>query len=38
LVILGPVEERREDIALPRKVTEKILKAAERRELEQPNP
>ncbi|MEM2666930.1 MAG: ATPase domain-containing protein, partial [Candidatus Bathyarchaeia archaeon] len=36
LVILGPVEERKEDIALPRKVMEKIQKAAEKRELEQP--
>ena len=41
LVILGPVEERKEDIALPRRVMEKIQRALEKRELEQssePNP
>jgi KaiC domain protein len=38
LVILGPVEERREDIALPRKVMEKIQKAVERKDVEPPKP
>ncbi|MEM0313521.1 MAG: KaiC domain-containing protein [Candidatus Bathyarchaeia archaeon] len=38
LVILGPVEERREDIALPRKVMEKMQKALERRDVEPPKP
>jgi KaiC/GvpD/RAD55 family RecA-like ATPase len=38
LVILGPVEERREDIALPRKVMERIQKAAEKRDVEPPKP
>jgi KaiC domain protein len=32
LTILGPVEERREDIALPRRVMEKIQRTAEKRE------
>ncbi len=36
LLILGPVEERREDLALPRKVTEKIQRSAERRDVELP--
>ncbi|MEM1726739.1 MAG: KaiC domain-containing protein [Candidatus Bathyarchaeia archaeon] len=34
LVILGPVEERREDIALPKKVMEKIRRASEKAQLE----
>jgi len=38
LVILGPVEERREDVALPRKVMEKIQKAVERKNVEPPKP
>ncbi|MEM2126900.1 MAG: KaiC domain-containing protein [Candidatus Bathyarchaeia archaeon] len=32
LVILGPLEERREDIALPRRVMEKIQRTAEKRD------
>ncbi|MEM2738562.1 MAG: KaiC domain-containing protein [Candidatus Bathyarchaeia archaeon] len=36
LVILGPVEERIEDIALPRKVMEKIERTMEKRRFEQP--
>ncbi|MBC7113035.1 MAG: KaiC domain-containing protein [Candidatus Methanomethyliales bacterium] len=31
LVVLGPVEERKEDIALPKKVMDKIQKSAERK-------
>ncbi|MEM3090276.1 MAG: KaiC domain-containing protein [Candidatus Bathyarchaeia archaeon] len=38
LVILGPVEERREDVVLPRKVMERIQKAMERRDVEPPKP
>lgn len=36
LVILGPTEERREDIALPGKVTERIRKSAEKVNFELP--
>ncbi len=36
LVIIGPVELRKEDIALPSKVTRKILKAERMKELEAP--
>jgi KaiC/GvpD/RAD55 family RecA-like ATPase len=36
LLILRPVKERREDLALPRKVTEKIQRSAERRGVELP--
>ncbi|MEM2893759.1 MAG: KaiC domain-containing protein [Candidatus Bathyarchaeia archaeon] len=32
LVVLGPLEERREDIALPRRVMEKIQRTAEKRD------
>ncbi|MEM2104469.1 MAG: KaiC domain-containing protein [Candidatus Bathyarchaeia archaeon] len=36
LVVLKPVEERKEDLALPRKVVEKIRKTAEERKTEPP--
>jgi len=38
LVVLGPTEERREDIALPGKVVGAIRKSLERKNFEQPEP
>jgi len=36
LVVLGPTEERKEDIALPGKVVGAIRKSLERKDVEQP--
>jgi len=37
LVVLGPTRERKEDITLPRQVTERIIKAHEEKESELEN-
>ena len=34
LVVLGPTRERKEDLTLPRQVTERIIKAHEEKESE----
>ena len=37
LVVLGPTRERKEDVTLPRQVTERIIKAHEEKESELKN-